>query len=159
MLSEVTTTLSCRPASNFTFAEGVPMEPGRRPRVLVIDDEERVRMLFADFVAAIGYEADAVGDPQTGLARLEAGGYDLVLTDLVMPGPLDGLGVAEAVRARTPELPVIIISAVVDAVQADEIRGRGFVFLEKPIQFATFRAALERVLGPVTAAKQPARAS
>jgi CheY-like chemotaxis protein len=134
------------------------MKGGRRPRVLVIDDEERVRMLFADFVAALGYDPDAVGDPATGLARLEAGRYDLVLTDLVMPGPLDGLSVAETVRARTPDVPVIIISAAVDTAQADDIRRRGFVFLEKPIQFGVFRTELARMLGPATE-EESARAS
>ena len=131
----------------------------RTPRVLVIDDEERVRMLFAEFVAALGYEPDPVGDPAEGLARAESGGYDLVLTDLVMPGRLNGLDVAETLRKRSPELPVIIISAVAGTAEADAIRQRGFVFLEKPIKLPVFRAELERVLGPPPAPKEIPQAS
>lgn len=124
------------------------MSNPRTRRVLVIDDEERVRTLFAEFIAALGYEPDPVGDPAEGLARAEAGGYDLVLTDLVMPGRLNGLDVAETLRQRAPDLPVIIISAVAGTAEADAIRQRGFVFLEKPIKLPVFRAELERVLGP-----------
>jgi DNA-binding NtrC family response regulator len=131
----------------------------RTCRVLVIDDEERVRTLFADFVAALGYEPDPVGDAAEGLARAEAGGYDLVLTDLVMPGRLNGLDVAETLRKRVPDLPVIIISAVAGTAEADAIRRRGFVFLEKPIKLPVFRAELERVLGPPAAPQEVPQAS
>jgi len=132
------------------------MANARTRRVLVIDDEERVRMLFAEFVAALGYDPDPVADPAEGLARVELGGYDLVLTDLVMPGPLNGLDVAEILRRRSPDLPVIIISAVAGTAEADAIRRRGFVFLEKPIKLPVFRAELERVLGPPQPAEEVA---
>jgi CheY-like chemotaxis protein len=135
------------------------MSNPRTRRVLVIDDEERVRMLFAEFVTALGYDPDPVGDPAEGLARAEIGGYDLVLTDLVMPGRINGLDVAETLRQRAPGLPVIIISAVAGTAEADAIRRRGFVFLEKPIKLPAFRAELERILGPPAPPDQMPQAS
>jgi CheY-like chemotaxis protein len=135
------------------------MSKVRTRRILVIDDEERVRMLFAEFVAALGYEPDPVGDPAEGLARAATGGYDLVLTDLVMPGRINGLDVAETLRQQSPELPVIIISAVAGTAEADTIRRRGFAFLEKPIKLPAFRAELERMLGPPAPPEEVSQAS
>jgi CheY-like chemotaxis protein len=114
-------------------------------RVLVIDDEERIRSLFVDFLVVLGYEPDSVDDPVEGLARTERGGYALVLTDLRMPSRLDGTDVAEALRKQVPGLPVIIVTGLADA---DMLRERGFRVLEKPVKLPAFCEALEQVLGP-----------
>jgi CheY-like chemotaxis protein len=78
----------------FTVAEG------RRPRVLVIDDDpsvrEVVRYVFQDF----GYEYETAADGPRGLARFDEGGWDLVLTDLGMP-EMSGWAVVEAIRRRS----------------------------------------------------------
>src|SRR5438034_7020226 len=62
------------------------MNDERSPRVLVVDDEARVRSLLCDMLAAWGCQAVEAASGETALALLEQGEYDLMLTDFLMPG-------------------------------------------------------------------------
>src|SRR5205814_9286560 len=82
----------------------------RAPRILVIDDDRYVRALLCDLLEAWGYEPDAAADGREGLTRFGRGRYDVVLTDLGMPG-ITGLEVVEGVRDRDTEVAVIMFTA------------------------------------------------
>jgi CheY-like chemotaxis protein len=62
------------------------VSPSRPSRILVIDDDRYVRSLLADLLEAWGYEFDSAADGREGLRRFEPGRYQVVLTDLGMPG-------------------------------------------------------------------------
>jgi DNA-binding response OmpR family regulator len=79
-------------------------------RVLVIEDEEPLRLALADALRSEGYEVLEAGDGRAGLELALAEGPDLVLLDLMLPG-LDGLGVLRALREDRLEAAVIILSA------------------------------------------------
>jgi DNA-binding response OmpR family regulator len=78
--------------------------------ILIVDDEELLRAFLRRGLRAEGYEVDVARDGATGLERALAGGCELVILDLRLPG-LDGLSVLKALRARAPTLPVLILSA------------------------------------------------
>src|ERR1043166_3169368 len=84
--------------------------PSRQSRILVIDDDRYVRTLLCDLLEAWGYAPDGAADGREGLNRFEPGRYDVVMTDLGMPG-LTGLDVVAGVRDRDTEVSVIMFTA------------------------------------------------
>jgi CheY-like chemotaxis protein len=79
--------------------------------VLVVDDEPTVRMLVADVLAELGYAAIEAGDGASGLAVLRSERrLDLLVTDVGLPGGMNGRQLAEAARAARPGLPVLFIT-------------------------------------------------
>ncbi len=104
----------------------------RIPReVLVVEDEPLVRIVATDAIADSGIMAWEAGDAAEALRALdEHPRIGLVVTDVKMPGHLDGLGLAEKVTDARPEMVVIITSGHV-TVDAEELPERGS-FLPKP---------------------------
>jgi two-component system OmpR family response regulator len=91
-------------------AEGIMGTGSVTPRrILVIDDEPGIRETLVHLLRALGYEVvEADGGP-AGLTRLAEGAFDLVLTDLGMPG-MNGWEVARAVKAWAPSAPVVLVT-------------------------------------------------
>jgi len=82
-------------------------------RILLIEDEPRIRAFLARGLGAEGFVVDESGDGENGLRRALEEEYDLVILDLLLPR-LDGLSVLEALHERQPGLPVLILSARAD---------------------------------------------
>ncbi len=76
-------------------------------RVLVVDDSRVVRVVVKGYLRSTGYAVDEAGDGISALQLLDAGSYDVVVSDLVMPG-MDGLGLLQALRER-PNRPEVIL--------------------------------------------------
>jgi DNA-binding response OmpR family regulator len=79
-------------------------------RILLIEDEPRIRAFLARGFGADGFAVEEAADGKTGLARALAEDYDLVVLDLLLP-KLDGLSVMQELTEKRPELPVVILSA------------------------------------------------
>ena len=121
--------------------------PGDRPRVLVADDEGSIRDLLAKTLALAEYDVDPVPDGQSALARLRARPYDLLITDLKMPG-MDGLALIREVRRMAPALPVIIITAYSTEASAIEAINLGVTgYLTKPFRIAKILSTAANALG------------
>ena len=79
--------------------------------ILIVDDERDIRELVAGVLSDEGYECRTAGDSEAALAAIDARRPSLVLLDVWLHGsPMDGLEVLDAIKAREPELPVIIFS-------------------------------------------------
>lgn len=92
-------------------AEPAARKSVRRGRILVVDDEEQVREYLCMIVQSLGYEVAAEPLATTALVRLRgAEPFDLVLSDVVMPGGLSGRQLAEMMLEERPELPVLLMS-------------------------------------------------
>jgi two-component system response regulator HydG len=116
--------------------------------LLVADDDPAVRQSLERTLTREGYQVVLAPDGQTALQRLQAGGVDLVLTDLKMPG-LTGIELLRAAKVVAPEVDVILLTAfgtVEEAVKA--MKDGASDFLTKPFQRAqlirVIRQALER---------------
>lgn len=83
----------------------------RQGRILLADDEPTFLHSTADLLRREGYQCDTVSDGPTALARVEANPYDLLITDLEMPGNGD-LGLVRAIAASRGGLPVLVITGV-----------------------------------------------
>ncbi|GGG21449.1 histidine kinase [Caldovatus sediminis] len=87
--------------------------PAAPVRVLVVDDDPTVARLAAELLEGAGHRATAVPDARAALELLErsrGADFDLVFTDVLMPGGISGLDLARAIRARWPLLPVLLAS-------------------------------------------------
>jgi DNA-binding NtrC family response regulator len=102
-----------------------------RARVLVVDDKENMLKLFAKILAE-GYELTTAGDGARALALVASEAFDVVVTDIRMPGA-SGFELLQAVKARAPGTEVVMMTGyatVADAVQA--MRMGAYDYLEKP---------------------------
>jgi DNA-binding NtrC family response regulator len=103
-----------------------------KPRIAVVDDEARMGQVLSMILRRGGWDAERFEDPVAFLEAFSITPHDLVLTDLKMP-QMDGLEVLAKVKARAPDVPVILISAhgtVKSAV--DAMRHGALDFIEKP---------------------------
>ena len=86
--------------------------------MLVVDDEASIRDLLSKTLALAEYDVDLAPDGRTALERLRIIPYDLLITDLKMPG-VDGLTVIREARRLKADIPVIIITGLLDRSQRD----------------------------------------
>jgi excisionase family DNA binding protein len=121
--------------------------PAARPRVLEVDDEASIRDLLAKTLALAEYDVDLAPDGRTALERLRIIHYDLLITDLKMPG-VDGLPVIREARRLRADIPVIIItgfSTEASAIEAVNLGVSGY--LTKPFRVPRVLAAAAKALG------------
>jgi excisionase family DNA binding protein len=118
-----------------------------RPRVLVVDDESAIRELLSKTLALAEYDVDLAPDGRTALERLRIIPYDLLITDLKMPG-VDGLTVIREARRLKADIPVIIItgfSTEASAIEAVNLGVSGY--LTKPFRVPRVLAVAAKALG------------
>ena len=121
--------------------------PAGRPRVLVVDDEASIRDLLAKTLALAEYDVDLAFDGRTALDRLRTAPYDLLITDLKMPG-VDGLTVIREARRLKTDLPVIIITGFSNEASAIEAVNLGVSgYLTKPFRVPRVLAVAAKALG------------
>ena len=117
-------------------------------RCLVVDDEAMLRRVLVRVLASAGYEAVEAGSGLEALDRLGRQAFDLVISDIHMPG-MDGIQLLAQVRALYPEVGVVMITAVTDVQTAVACLNQGALdYVGKPFQveeaLARVRQALER---------------
>ena len=120
------------------------------PKILLVDDNAVVRDMLVDLVGSLGYVADAASGGAEALALFDRNRYDIVLTDLLMPG-MSGWEVLAGVRQRNPRMPVIIITGT-PAVGDPRASQPGIAVLKKPVDVkaldATIKEKLSQRLAP-----------
>lgn len=111
--------------------EGAPA--GHDQRILIVDDDARVRDLVVRVLSGQGWSVRAAAGGEEGLAILEstAGAFDLVVTDLSMPG-MDGRTFVDRLRGRWPAMRVLFISGYADEERTRLLMGGEVAFLGKP---------------------------
>tara|TARA_B100001059_G_scaffold235676_1_gene282206 strand:+ start:631 stop:1971 length:1341 start_codon:yes stop_codon:yes gene_type:complete len=124
-----------------------------KPQLLLVDDDKSLLRLLTIRLEGEGYQVTAVEDGQSALKKLQNDSYDVVLSDLRMPG-LDGLSLFEEIMGIRKDIPVILMTAhgtIADAVSATQ---RGvFGFLPKPVDHDELRTLLQKALSQSQAAQ------
>ncbi len=125
-----------------------------RPRILVVDDEQAVRDLLAKTLTIADYDVDTAVDGTAALDRLRAAEYDLLITDLKMPG-MDGLSVIREARRVRPDVAVVIVTGYSTEASAIEAINLGVAgYLTKPFRLPRILTLAARALGePMPAAE------
>jgi len=128
-------------------ARATPAEPVR-PRVLVVDDEAAIRDLLLRTLSLAEYDVDVAADGQAALDRMRQQPYDLLVTDLRMPGGIDGLSVIREAKRFNSDIPVIIITGYSSEASAIDAVNLGVTgYLTKPFRVPRVLAAAARALG------------
>lgn len=111
-------------------------------KILVIDDEPEVGEAIADLLRNDGYDSEASRDSVAAVGLISSVAYDLVLSDIVMPG-LTGLQLLSLIKAHSPSPEVILVTGYPTRERAMEALEHGaFAFIEKPFDATEL---LERV--------------
>ncbi len=101
-------------------------------RILVVDDEADVRLLLAREISDRGHEVVAAADSAQAMEEMGQANFDVVLTDIRMPG-MDGLGLTEWIERTRPDTKVIVMTAFASLeIAATAVRLGAFDFLMKP---------------------------
>ena len=116
-------------------------------KILVIDDEEDIRLLLTNILESDGYHVITASDGREGLEKFQTHDPALVLTDVRMP-ILDGIGVLREIKAKQSEAEVIILTGHSDeATAVDCLRLGAYDYFRKPLENVdVFLAAIERAI-------------
>lgn len=114
-------------------------EPLKR-RILVVEDEEMVREIVVWTLEDMGFDVLGASSGDQAVDVLGSSEIDLLLTDIRMPGGIDGWTLAEKARAAMPDLPVIYVSGFS---HEPPRMTQGSVFVQKPLRSETLRRAME----------------
>jgi excisionase family DNA binding protein len=124
-----------------------PASAPTRPRILVVDDEASIRELLEKTLAMSDYDVDTAPDGRTALERMRLYPYDLLITDLRMPG-MDGLTVIREAKRYKADLPVLVItgySTESSAIEAANLGVNGY--LTKPFRVSQVLGKTAKALG------------
>ena len=114
-------------------------------RILIIDDEQASSRTLKLHFNNCGFDVETAGDAEEGLAYIKTEQFDLVISDIRMPGR-DGLSLLNEVHELMPELPVIMITAFQDLDSTvAAMRGGAIDYVPKPIDIEELEAAIDRV--------------
>ena len=117
-----------------------------RPVVLIVEDEFLLRMNAVDMIQAAGFEAVEAADADEAIEILETRrDITVVFTDIQMPGSMDGLKLARAVRGRWPPIKIVATSGRVNIAESDLPEGGRF--LPKPYSPDQIAGLLREIVG------------
>ena len=119
-------------------------------RILVVDDESYVRDLLKRVLTRRGHEVDVAADGEAALELMGEHRYDLVLTDVVMPG-IDGFDLLRRVKATYPAVTVIVLTGYARKQSISDFLLYGAdEYLSKPFQVQALLDSVDRVVGDPT---------
>ncbi len=135
----------CLPRSTATLKRP-SKEIGRRSTgtVLLVEDNPEVANASAGLLEELGYAVRWASDVDMALSEIAAHGIDLVLSDIVMPGKMDGLALARVLKQKHPGLPILLASGYSEAARNAAAE---FPILRKPYQIHELNEALSRLGG------------
>lgn len=123
-----------------------PSSMRARRRILIVDDDPAARELLTVILDCDEWQVESAPDGESALRRVEAGRFDLILTDIHMPG-MDGLTLLRRIHEIVPGAPVIVMTADnIPSNVAGALRGQAFGYITKPISSEGVLGAVQRAL-------------
>jgi DNA-binding NtrC family response regulator len=115
-----------------------------RQRILLVEDHLQSRKNIAFFLHTQDYQVDEVSDATEAIQLLEKDAFDLVLSDVVMPGP-NGFHLLRHIRSVAPQLPVLLMSGF--SLNRQEILKEGAIdFIRKPLELDVLLSKIQQAL-------------
>ena len=121
------------------------MEQQEKKRILIIEDDLDVLSSFIKHFVLLGFEVITATDGMEGLKKIDEGGYDLVITDIVMPF-VSGVGVVTTLKTKRPEVPVIAITGYGKEPEAAAMEKKADLVLSKPVKISVLKDHVENLL-------------
>ena len=142
-LGEGTTITICLPRSTAEQApEDDPLSAVRNGTVLLVEDNPEVADASSGLLRQLGYTVRWASDASAALAEIENNEIDIVCSDIVMPGRLDGVGLARTIRALHPKLPILLMTGYSGNGSEVDVP---FPILSKPYQLHELSRELEKL--------------
>jgi PAS domain S-box-containing protein len=110
---------------------------------LLVEDNPEVAGASAALIEQLGYQVHIVASARAALEQIGKNSFDLVVSDIVMAGDMNGLELARAIRERHRDLPIILVTGYSEAAGSAE---KDFVLLRKPYQLQEFSRAVAKVI-------------
>ena len=138
------------------LAKSAPVEGlrRRRGRILLVDDDDDVRSVAAAMIAELGYEVASAADAGEAIALLESGRFQLLVTDVAMPGT-NGVELARRARRVAPDMPILFASGYAD-VQTFGVELSDETVLRKPFRISEVAARIHHLIDEREAAESRA---
>lgn len=135
-------------ASRREGAAAAPAQATAQGTVLVVDDEPSVRMLISEVLTDLGYAAQVAWDGPSALQTLSSlAEVDLLVTDVGMPGGINGRQLADAAREQRPGLKVLFITGYADTILSSKgLLGTGMAVMTKPFAISDFAAKIRTLV-------------
>ncbi len=114
--------------------------------VLVVEDEPLVRAYVSDILGQSGFDVIAASSGEEALSRIAEGGVCAVVSDVAMPGRVNGFELARRVREECPRTGVVLVSGVMEPASG-EVPG-GVRFVPKPVKASTLLRLVREVADP-----------
>jgi signal transduction histidine kinase/CheY-like chemotaxis protein len=118
--------------------------------VLLVDDNDAVRATTAAYLRECGLSVIEAPDAVRALELLQTARVEAVMSDIIMPGDMDGISLAQTIQTRWPALPVLLVSGYSE--RAAEAQARGFHVLNKPYSLPDVERRLRGLVGRAPAA-------
>ncbi|MDD2901611.1 MAG: response regulator [Syntrophales bacterium] len=128
--------------------QGSPVPSGTKEHILIVDDEKWIVHIGQEMLRKLGYQVTGCANGMEALeaVRQQPERFDLVITDFIMPG-MNGVELAQELSRLHPGLPVILYTAIDQAISREIAKKAGIVdYLIKPLRFAELHQAIRRVL-------------
>jgi len=114
-------------------------------KILIVDDDDVIRDTLYELLST-DYDCESASTAQTALSKLEQEAFDVVVTDISMPG-LSGVELLSSVLKQYPKTPVIIVSGISDQEQAERLLKLGaFDYVLKPFRLEVVETSVKRAL-------------
>lgn len=133
-------------AEENTAEPATPPDRARRPTILVVEDEHLIRFFVAEELRAQGNLVLEAANAEEALALLDSRQeIDLLLTDIRMPGPLDGAALARRVRRDRPRVKIVVVCG---HLRAGELTADVDGFFVKPVDIPRLARHIQALLAP-----------
>jgi PAS domain S-box-containing protein len=126
--------------------KGRPVTASGSGTILLVEDNPDVATASTGLLEQLGYAVRWVSNAEAALAEIEGEEIDLVFSDIVMPGKMDGLALAQAIRGKYPRLPILLATGYSDTLRKVSL---GFQVLRKPYEIHELSQALSKVSAAV----------
>ncbi len=117
----------------------------RDAKILLVEDEPLIRELMAEMLEDAGFDVTAICTGDEAAILLAEDGYAVLLTDVTMPGVIDGIGLAEHAREIHPGLPVVFVSGRPESEGRARRIGQPVAFFHKPYDVDCLVGAIGRM--------------
>ncbi len=126
----------------------VPLFTGTAPAILIVDDDEVMRMLLRQFLEGEGYAANEAENGHQALEKIAERAFDLIILDVAMPG-IDGPNVCEHICSSMVDAPpVLMITALDDENSIERSYNAGAVdYIRKPLRWPVLKNRIRYILG------------
>ena len=122
--------------------------PQSRLRILVVDDNHRIRELESELLQQLDYEVAVAANAAEASQLLHASDWDLLMTDIHLPGASNGVELARSAKKRSPRLKTLIVGGDVDQYTRRDFEGIADATLKKPFRINELQHKIAALIGP-----------